>query len=180
MHRLFLLSLVLSLRATPSSAQEARPKCPASELHRYDFLVGNWRGKEYTFAHGPSDSVFEATWIARNQKLPFDCAFDERWTIIEHGKVFNQTGVMRAYDLTSGQWYYSLTDDFVEFAIFGSIATDSGWVYSHDLPGAKPVRLRTKWYATPTGYTELMQVSTDSGRTWPLYRHINYTRQSKH
>lgn len=164
--------LVLAIMAV----LQTRPQCPAAEVQRYDFLVGDWRGREYTFAHGPSDSVFEAVWTARNRKLPFACAYEEQWTIIEHGKRFNQSAVMRGYDLASRQWLYSLTDYFVEFAVFGSVLTDSGWAYAHDLPTPNPVRLRTKWYATPAGYTELMEVSNDSGRTWPLYRHVNFAR----
>src|SRR5262249_20164760 len=95
----FTVTLVLSAIASPSFAQDARPQCPDAELHRYDFLVGDWTGREYTFAHGPGDSTFEAKWTAHNRKLPYQCAFEERWQIFENGKLFNQAAIMRAYDL---------------------------------------------------------------------------------
>jgi hypothetical protein len=64
----------------------------------------------------------------------------------------------------------------VELATFTSQPSDSGWVFSHDIPGPNPRRLHIKWMPTPTGYTEVIQVSPDSGRTWPIVRHLNYTR----
>jgi hypothetical protein len=167
-----LIALASTARAF---AQTASPQCPAAETHRYDFLVGDWHGAEYVFKNGAQDSAFEASWTARNRKLPYACAFEERNVTIEGGKRLGAS-TLRSFDLASNQWMYGLVDEFVELAIFSSARSDSGWVFSHDIPGPKPVRLHTLWIATPSGYTEVMRVSYDSGRTWPIIRHVNYTR----
>jgi hypothetical protein len=181
MHRLSRVSIpVFTLIAltwvAPIRGQEQRPACPPAETHRYDFLVGAWHGTEYVFKNGAADSAFEASWTARNVKLPYACAYEEHNEIIENGRSFNRVAMLRAFDLGSNQWMYSLVDEFVELSTFSSTRSDSGWVFSHDLTGAKPIRLHTLWVATPSGYTEVMRVSTDSGRTWPIVRHVNYTR----
>ncbi len=170
------LTLIALASTTHSFAQTAPPQCPAAETHRYDFLVGDWHGTEYVFKNGAPDSAFEASWTARNRKLPYSCAFEEHNEIVEGGKPFNRVSMLRSFDLASNQWMYGLVDEFVELAIFSSARTDSGWVFSHELPGPKPVRLHTLWVATPSGYTEVMRVSYDSGRTWPIIRHVNYKR----
>jgi hypothetical protein len=88
----------------------------------------------------------------------------------------DSTSVIRGFDLASNQWKYSLVDKWVELATFTSQRGDSGWVFGYDIPGATPRRLHIEWIATPAGYTEVIQVSPDSGRTWPIVRHLNYTR----
>jgi hypothetical protein len=172
------LALVVLIGAAPLWAQDTPPSCPAAEVHRFDFMIGNWHGREYTVTSESKDSVFEGLWITRNRKLPFACVLEEHDQIIVKGKVFNATSIIRSFDLASHQWKYSLADYWVELATFDSERTDSGWVFTHDLPGDKPVRLHMQWFATPTGYTEVMRVSNDSGRTWPTSHHVNYTRDS--
>jgi hypothetical protein len=174
--RAVLVALVMPIGAAPLLAQETPPPCPAAEAHRFDFLIGNWHGREYTFASGSKDSVFEALWTARNRKLPYACVLEEHNQIIVKGKLFNACSIIRSFDLASQQWKYSLADFWLELATFDSERTESGWVFSHDLPGNKPVRLHTQWFVTPTGYTEVMRVSNDSGRTWPVSHHVHYTR----
>jgi hypothetical protein len=58
--------------------------------------------------------------------------------------------------IASNQWTYSLVDKWVELATFTSQLGDGS--------------------RRPAGYTEVIQVSPDSGRTWPIVRHLNYTR----
>src|SRR5579862_3612411 len=151
------------------------PQCPDTEMHRFDFLIGDWHGREYNFTNGHADSTPGDLIAARNRKLPYGCAFEEHWEFTVDGKVAS-TSVIRGYDLASNQWKYSLVDQFVELAVFDSQQSDSGWVFTHDIPGANPRRLRIKWIATTAGYTEVVEVSPDSGRTWPIIRHLNYTR----
>lgn len=55
--------------------------------------------------------------------------------------------------------------------------TDRGLVFLHTIKTATaPRMLRWQWEPTPTGYTEIIRVSDDSGQTWPMLRHMNYTR----
>jgi hypothetical protein len=172
------LSLTMTCWIAPvrAFAQDDRPTCPAAEAHRYDFLVGDWRGKEYSSTSESPDSVMEATWTAHNRKLAFDCAYEEHNEITVKGKPFNRIAMLRAFDLNSHQWQYSLVDDFVELAVFQSTMSDSGWVYSHMLPGKTSTLLNTQWVRTSTGYTELMRVSKDGGKTWTVFHHVHYTR----
>ena len=157
------------------SAHQPPPTCPAAEAHRFDFLVGNWHGREYNFMNGSRDSTPGDGIVARNRKLSYGCAFEEHWEFTVNGTV-DSTSVIRGFDLASNQWKYSLVDKWVELATFTSQRGDSGWVFKYDIPGATPRRLHIKWIATPAGYTEVIQVSPDSGRTWPIVRHLNYTR----
>ena len=140
------LILLLST-VTRLSAQEPPPKCPAAELHRFDFLIGDWHGREYNFLNGSKDSTAGDEIVARNRKLSYGCAFEEHWEFTANGVV-----------------------------AFASQPSDSGWVFRYDIPGPKPHRLHIKWIATQAGYTEVIQVSSDSGRTWPIVRHLNYAR----
>jgi hypothetical protein len=161
-------------------AQAPPPKCPPEEVHRFDFLIGDWRGVEYNVTHRAGDSTFEATVVAHNSKLPYGCAFEEHWEFVDSPTLTVRTAVLRAFDLASHSWKYSLVNNFVELVTFDSQLGDSGWVFVHDIAGvAPPTRLRIQWVPTSLGYTEVIQVSPDSGRTWPIVRHLNYRRSPR-
>lgn len=151
------------------------PTCPPAEQHRFDFLIGDWHGQEYNFMNGSKDSTPGDRIAARNRKLPYGCAFEEHWEFTSNDTVA-KTSVIRGFDQASHQWKYSLVDKWIELATFTSTPSDSGWVFAYDIPGPTPHRLHIKWVPTPSGYTEVIQVSPDSGRTWPIVRHLNYTR----
>jgi hypothetical protein len=173
-----LLGAVLIATSATLGAQSSPPQppqCPPQETHRFDFLIGDWRGREYNLARGdstPGDFV-----VAHNRKLPYGCAFEEHWEFSEGNTLVVQSSVLRSFDLASKSWKYSLVNNFVELATFESALGDSGWVFVHDIAGGTPRRLRIQWVHTGAGYTEVIQVSPDSGRTWPTVRHLNYARE---
>jgi hypothetical protein len=156
--------VILPIAALLSFSLISDPSCPTSEMHRFDFLVGNWHGREYNFMNGSKDSTPGDLIAARNHKLPYGCAFEEHWEFTSNDTV------------ASSQWKYSLVDKWIELATFTSAPSDGGWVFAYDIPGPNPRRLHIRWIPTPAGYTEVIQVSPDSGRTWPIVRHLNYTR----
>ena len=169
------LTVALAILSSVLPAQQPPPTCPAAEVHRFDFLVGRWHGREYLMKN-PTDSALEDSLTAENKRLPFACAFEEhaRSTTLD-GHV-TEGVILRAYDLPSRAWRYSLADGFVELAIFDGLRTDTGWVFLHELTTTTPHRLlRFQWVPTRTGYLQIIQVSSDSGRTWPIVRHLHYT-----
>jgi hypothetical protein len=176
--RVLACGFVTLLATAALNAQETPPQCPASEAHRFDFLIGNWHGREYLIK-GPSDSTLDDMVATHNRKLPFGCAFEEtiRYTPPQGAVV--QGIILRSYDMPSASWRYAETSNYVELGIFDGVRTDSGWAFTHTITTTTPHRLlRFQWVPTRTGYTHIIQVSTDSGRTWPILRHLNYTRDS--
>jgi len=173
-----LYAVVAAAAPNPARAQaRPAPQCPSEELHRFDFLVGDWHGQEYNIANG--DSTVDDALVAHNRRLPFACAFEEHWEFRRGNTVAVRTVVLRSFDLASRSWRYSLVDNFVELATFEGARGDSGWAFLHDIVGAAPpARLRIRWLPTAAGYTEVIQVSHDGGRTWPVLRHLNYVRDS--
>jgi hypothetical protein len=177
-------TLMLAIAAVGASATlrgQAAPaqQCPPGEVHRFDFLIGDWRGREYVLANG--DSTLDDDVVAHNRKLPYGCAFEEHWEFSQGNTVAVRTAVLRSFDLASKSWRYSLVNNFVELATFESTRGDTGWLFVHDIAGATPPhRLRIQWVPTPACYTEVIQVSPDSGRTWPVVRHLNYSRVPRH
>jgi hypothetical protein len=171
--------LVLSLSPAMSLTQNApRPTCPAAEVHRFDFLVGNWHGWEYNFVGGQRDSTRGDAVVAHNRKLPYGCGFAEQWEFTPaDGSPAIESSILRSFDLASDSWRYTLVNNLVELATFESARSDAGWTFTHDIAGTTPPRrLEIEWMKTATGYTEVARVSTDSGRTWPIVRHLNYVR----
>jgi hypothetical protein len=178
-----LVPVVLSLSPAAVSAQNAsRPTCPAGEVHRFDFLVGNWHGWEYNFMQGQHDSTRGDEVVAHNRKLPYGCAFAEQWEFTPaDGSPMIQSSVLRSFDLASNSWRYTLVNNLVELATFESARSDAGWTFTHDIAGTMPPRrLQIEWMKTAAGYTEVARVSSDSGRSWPIVRHLNYVRVSDH
>lgn len=177
-YRLLTCVTLALVSASVLSSQEGPPVCPAAEVHRFDFLVGNWRGREYLIT-GPKDSTLDDALVAQNRKLPFGCALEERWTFTPRRGSAIRSVILRAYDLASKSWKYSLVNSFGELVTFQAVPTESGWTFLYDeATGPHPHRLRIEWVPMPTGYTEIIHVSTDSGKTWPVLRHMNYTRDS--
>src|SRR5215469_10495787 len=107
--------LALALFLTPClafSQNAPRAACPAGERHRFDFLVGDWRGWEYTFTGGQRDSTRGDALIARNRKLPYGCAFEERWEFTPaDGSPVIRSAVLRSFDLASDSWRYTLVNN---------------------------------------------------------------------
>jgi hypothetical protein len=171
-------TIAIVLSATPLRAQQAPPACPAAEAHRFDFLIGNWHGHEYLLK-SPNDSAIDDALAVQTRKLPFGCAFEERTRYTPRQGPLVEGVILLAFDLPSKSWRYSLADNYVELATFDGVRTDSGWAFFHDLTTTTPLhRLRFQWVPTPTGYTQTIQVSTDSGRSWPVLRHLNFTRDA--
>jgi hypothetical protein len=177
------VAVALPISSVAASGQNApRPTCPAAEVHRFDFLVGNWHGWEYNFMQGQHDSTRGDEVVAHNRKLPYGCAFAEQWEFTPaDGSPMIQSSVLRSFDLASHSWRYTLVNNLVELATFESARSDAGWTFTHDIAGTMPPRrLQIEWMKTATGYTEVARVSSDSGRSWPIVRHLNYVRVSDH
>src|SRR5215469_3318640 len=178
----YLLLMVCGLAAlwsTGALGQGDGPQCPPAEVHRFDFLIGDWRGQEYRFPNAQRDSVIDDAAVAHNRKTG-TCQFEEHdvFTPVQGQPVL--TTLIRSFDLASHAWMYSLIDGFVELPVFAGTQSDSGWAFVHDITTLTPPhRLRTQWVQTPTGYTEIMHVSMDSGRTWPVLFHVNFVRDRK-
>ena len=172
-----LASVLLSLwHPTSTQAQANRPHCPAAEAKRFDFMVGDWHGQEYSFPKGQRDSVKGDGTVAHNRKTA-DCQFEEHVTFTPPGVAPIPATILRVFDRASNGWMYGLVDGFLELAIFSGTQTDSGWVFSHDLTTSNPPRrIHTSWMPTPTGYMQITRTSTDSGKTWSMLYHTHYVR----
>jgi|SRR5579862_3842978 len=160
-------------------AQDGHPQCPSAERHRFDFLIGDWHGQEYSFPSGQRDSIKGDGAVAHNRQTA-DCEFEEHVVFTPPHAAPIRATVLRVFDRAGNRWMYGLIDGFLELAVFPGTLTDSGWVFSHDLPTMSPPRrIHTSWVQTPSGYTEIMHTSLDSGRTWPILYHAHFERDRK-
>ena len=169
-------SFVLWLAIVSSTKGQAlRPlPCPPEQVATFDFLIGDWRGVVFDLKGGDS-SASGATAEVSAKKLLNGCALLEQWHFEENGRPEIEAVVLRAFDAGTGRWSYSLATNRNENVSYHGELADGHWSFFFEFPGAQPVKVRIRWVAARTGYSEQIARSTDGGVTWLPTRHINFS-----
>jgi hypothetical protein len=156
------------MASSSAPAQEATSD-PASGVHDFDFLLGDWRAHHRRLRPDTRQwEKFEGTWSTR-PLLGGAVNIEEHALGAPRGAY--QALALRAYDSTTRQWAIWWLDGRYPSAIRppvkGRFENGIGTFYSDYVQDGKPMKGRFLWsHITPTSARWEQAASADGGKTW--------------
>jgi hypothetical protein len=174
-HILVMLLVVSAQTPAPQpapSVQAQPPACGSPKYSELDFWLGEWdaRGANVPADRPPNSSVIT--------KVHGGCVILETWKSPNYsGQSFN------IYDRTRGKWHQTWVDSGGGLQEFWGSLKDGNMVYEGTAPPAKgqTVGERTRmtfFNLAPGKVRQLVERSSDGGKTWKVQYDFAYTRKA--
>jgi hypothetical protein len=182
----FLLALSLVLASATASqsngtqraaaSSPAKESCANDEVHRLDFLLGDWVSATADLAletgsHGSGVNHFEA--------VLGGCAIVQRRYEEKDGKKLFDSMVIWAYDAALNRLREFVISDDLNAQVYEGIWEDDGWTFYRDRIGSADQMwlLRVRYVQTPKGFNQTAELTKDRGKTWIKASSTDYIRK---
>lgn len=161
-------------RAQPENGSIA---CQSSEAKTFDFLLGKWEGVEKRIIEGKEIAV--STSEIQIEKALGGCALRETWEVREGSRKLFSALLLRSYDVESRKWLLSYVDDNLNHQFYEGRNESGQWRFFRDgMAEGKPLLIRITWSQVVNDkFDQIIERSSDSGKTWVLKSVISYTRK---
>ena len=169
-----LLLALLQAAASPAPAPAAVTDCSAPAHGQFDFWIGDWdvvpNGAPQTPGRKPSRNTVT--------KIQSGCVSHENWQAATNtGESFN------IYDRTRDKWHQTWVDSGGGLQEFWGGLKDGNMVYEGTAPPPKgqTVGERTRmtfFNLAPGKVRQLVERSSDGGKTWKVQYDFAYTRKA--
>lgn len=177
-----LTSMLLAFALLPTVALPAQENtvpapCRSAELNVFDFMLGKWQGVERRTVGGEPTIVGTAE--IEVQEILNGCALQENWQVYVEGGLLFSSVLLRSYEAASKKWYLDYIDTGLRHQVWEGRKDGDQWrFYRERREDGKPLLVRITWSSLlPDEFQQVIERSSDNGKTWELGSVISYTRK---
>jgi hypothetical protein len=147
--------------------------CLESEVHRLDFLVGDWASATSDLT---PDSGTHGNGVNHIEASLGGCALIQHRYEEKNGKKLFDSIVIWAFDASTNRLREFVISDDLHAQVYEGIWESDGWVFYRDRIGNADQMwlLRVRYVQNPKGFTQIAELPKDRGKTWTKASSTDY------